>query len=687
MARKNRRPSTHGPLKVRHSDRELFATITSRDQLAAGWRKVWSNAGASGGDRVSVERFARNAWAQLASLHRDLLNGTYRPGPLREVDIPKPAGRGFRRLAIPCVVDRVAQTAAAQVLMPILDAEFEPSSFGYRHGRSVDQAVAQVSLARRDGFNWVLDADIRSYFDNIPHDQLMERWQQSVEPGPLTELILTWLTHARPNGRGVAQGSPLSPVLANLYLDRLDEEFYGRGMRIVRFADDFVILCRSKGGAEAALGKAQRILGEAGLELNAEKTRVIDFEDGFRFLGHLFIRSLAMKTTPERADTEVVTDLLRDVARADRAAEADELSAAATDAENEARGYSAGIRSLHILTRDRRLGLRNKAFVVEEMPVGTATAWRELIAIPYRHIDRIELGPNVTATDEALRHALGTDTMVAYVNGHGETLGWLSDSLVPRAERHLSQARTALDPDARLSLARRLVEARLRNQRAVLRRLLGARAEKPSVVVDTLVKLNLLIGRDGKGVVQHATSIPEVMGYEGEATALWWRSISALAHPDFRFSVRERARGTDPANICLNYLAGQLRRDITVAVHRAGLHPGFGVLHSVSDQRDACVYDLMEEFRAHMIGGLFVYATNRRLVRAEMFTAPTTGTRVSSAGGAALIRSYQARANGKVKSPQSGKRITWQRLMVEQAFSMAKHFEGVCDYRPYIMDY
>ena len=120
---------------------------------------------------------------------------------------------------------------------------------------------------------------------------------------------------------------------------------------------------------------------------------------------------------------------------------------------------------------------------------------------------------------------------------------------------------------------------------------------------------------------------------------------------------------------------------------RAGLHPGFGALHAASDRCDACVYDLMEEFRAHAIGGLFVYCTNRRLVRPEMFERRKGGVRMVSAGGDALIRAYEARVNGKVKSPRSGKRVTWRRLMVEQAFALAAHVEGRAGYRPYIMDY
>ncbi|MEO3430165.1 CRISPR-associated endonuclease Cas1 [Pelagibius sp. CAU 1746] len=687
MARQRKRPASHGPREPRLCDADLFDEAVALERLESAWAKVWSNAGAAGGDGISVKAFFPGAAQRLRRLAEALRDGRYRPGPLRHLDIPKPGG-GLRPLAIPCVVDRIAQTAAADVLTPLLDAEFEPASFAYRPGRSVQQAVQQIARAREDGFTWVVDADIERYFETIPHDELIARWRDSVSDGPLTELIWTWISHAAPQGRGLAQGSPLSPLLANLYLDRLDEAFYDKGTRLVRFADDFVVLCRSSGGAEEAMAKVEGLLAERGLALNRQKSRIADFNRGFRFLGQLFVRSMVMKQAPEDADAEAVDRVLRRIARHDSAAEADAAAEQADEDRQEALGYSPGLRNLHIRTPDRRLGVRNEAFCVEqgEGQPGADVSWREVIAIPHQDVDRIDLAPRVPVTEQALRHALATDTMVAHVDGRGRTLGWTSSSLAPRAGRHMAQAAAYLDPDRRLALARRYVDARLRNQRAVLRRIVAGRQSVPPPVQDALVALNSLIGRGAKGPLYAAPDIAFLMGKEGEGTARWWRAVSVLAPAGFTFAQRDR-EGQDAANICLNFLAWLLARDVSVAVMRAGLHPGFGALHAVSDHRDACVFDMMEIYRAHLVGGLFVYCASRRFVRGDMFTQQESGLRMNRAAGDALIRAYEARVNGRIKSPVRGRRITWRRLMVEQAFALAAHLEDGRDFEPYVMDY
>ena len=690
MPKASRPPPTHGPRRTPLDDAALFDAITARGQLLAAWGRVWANGGASGGDHVTVRHFAVSAAARIARLRHDLRGGSYRPGPLRRVQIPKRSGRGVRGLSIPCVRDRIVQTSAAMALTPLFDEEFEPSSFGYRPGRGVKQAVEAVAKARRDGHEWVVDADIENYFDSIPHDQLMERWRQSVTDGPLTGLVWAWLTHAQPDGRGVAQGSPLSPLLANLYLDRLDEALHGRGLRLVRFADDFVILCRSKSGAEGAMDKAAAVLAEHGLQLNREKSRIADFSRGFRFLGHLFVRSMIMKASSGPVAETKVEKLLREIGRADAVARADALSEAAEETRKKALGYSPGFRVMHIYGADRRLHVRNKAFCVQQGQGGPLRqpVWRELIAVPHDQVDRIDLGPQATATDAALRHALATETPLAWTDGHGQTLGWLHRTLAPRARRHMAQARLFMDERRRLDLARLFVDARLRNQRAALRRLLAGRKEaRPQAVIKALVALNRTIGRGKISRIRQARSIQELMGHEGAAGAAWWKAISALSHPDFRFTARDRKGRADAANICLNFLSWLLQRDISVAVARAGLHPGFGALHGVDDHHDACVYDLMEEFRAPLVGGLFVYAANRRLVRLEMFSRLGDGLHMNNAGAEALIRAYEQRAGGLLKSPRSKKRVTWRRLMVEQAFALAAHMEGLETYAPYIMDY
>lgn len=271
-----------------------------RSNLAAGWARVEENAGAPGADGVSIREFSARMEVEFAALQHEVLAGSYRPEPLLSVWLERP-GKKRRELGIPAVRDRVLQSACALLIGPTLEANFEDCSFAYRQGRSVKQAVARVERLRDEGYRWVVDADINSYFDEIPHEPLLRELSILIPDRGLGALVRQWLacpiqrSHGiDPRPRGIAQGSPLSPLLANLYLDQLDEAMLDENLRIVRFADDFLILCRRPEQAEQALEMTRSVLAQLELRLNPAKTRVAHFNDGFRFLGTLFVRSLAL---------------------------------------------------------------------------------------------------------------------------------------------------------------------------------------------------------------------------------------------------------------------------------------------------------------------------------------------------------------------------------------------------------
>lgn len=258
-------------------DTSLFERTTRLENLEKAWLKARENDGAAGGDGMTLKMYEEGLSIRLMRLQRDLRNGTYVPGPVREVQLPKKDG-GIRPLAIPCIGDRVVQTAAAMILGPLLEAEMEDSSYGYRSGRSVRMAVTRISQHRRNGYTWVVDGDIERYFENVPHALLLERLSRSVSDPLLLDLIGLWLDCGGFDGVGLPQGAPISPLLSNLYLDQIDEEIEGRGIRLVRFADDFVLLCKSKFAAHEALKKMSALLEKYGLKLNPDKTRVVPFE-------------------------------------------------------------------------------------------------------------------------------------------------------------------------------------------------------------------------------------------------------------------------------------------------------------------------------------------------------------------------------------------------------------------------
>lgn len=274
----------------------LFDKVCSELNLSLSAYKVVGKKGSAGVDRQSTSDFSHRRASEIKQLREQLLTGSYRPQAVRRVQIPKPGSTQARPLGIPTVRDRVVQTALVNVIAPIFDNEFHDRSFGFRHGRSCHSALRVVEGLLEDDHVFVVDADLKSYFDTIPKDRLMDLVRAKISDRRILELtqsfldqsILEELREWTPE-KGVPQGAVLSPLLSNLYLNELDHRMANLGYEMVRYADDFVILCRSQEQAEAALEEVKRFVSEAGLTLHPEKTHIVDSrEKSFDFLGYSF---------------------------------------------------------------------------------------------------------------------------------------------------------------------------------------------------------------------------------------------------------------------------------------------------------------------------------------------------------------------------------------------------------------
>jgi len=278
-----------GKIKV-HS---LTGRITSKLVFEA-WRAVRRNRGAAGIDKVSIQMFEQNLEANLDRLMRELKQRTFEPLPARRVYIPKDAkGTKFRPLGIPAVRDRVAQEVLRRLLNPIFEAKFHDHSYGFRPGRSCHDAVEKVLELGRQGYRYVLDADISGCFDNLSHSAIMRELSDVVADGNILGLVEKFLRAGvmeggkiRPTRVGTPQGGVASPLLANIALNVLDWYLQEHGFRFVRYADDFVVLCRSEDEAKEALALVEHFVADRlGLSLSPEKTKVTRFHEGFTFLG------------------------------------------------------------------------------------------------------------------------------------------------------------------------------------------------------------------------------------------------------------------------------------------------------------------------------------------------------------------------------------------------------------------
>jgi len=261
-----------------------------------GWAQVERNAGAAGVDRMSVERFAQAQDFYLAELAGALRDGRYSPQPVRRVYIPK--GKGRRPLGIPAVKDRVVQAALKLVIEPIFEHEFEPRSFGFRQGLGCKDALREVDRYVKAGYCWVVDADLQSYFDTIPHAALLAKVGNRIADGRVLALVGQFLKQDIMDDMkrwtptaGSPQGAVISPLLANIYLHELDVEMREAGLVMIRYADDTVVLCRSREEAQSALARMQEWVNANGLTLHPDKTHLGDCRvdgQGFEFLGYRF---------------------------------------------------------------------------------------------------------------------------------------------------------------------------------------------------------------------------------------------------------------------------------------------------------------------------------------------------------------------------------------------------------------
>jgi RNA-directed DNA polymerase len=279
----------------------LIDKVYALPNLRAAFKRVKANHGGAGVDHQTIEMFESHLEENLEKLSCMLKEGRYQPQAVRRAWIPKPGSKEERPLGIPTVRDRVVQAALLHALEPIFERDFAEQSYGFRPNRGCKDALRRVEELLKAGYHWVVDADLKSYFDTIPHAGMIGRVEEKVSDGRVIEILEAYLKQEVLDGMkswtpegGTPQGAVISPMLSNIYLDPLDHEMARRGTEMVRYADDIVILCRNQAEAETALGQVQQWTAQAGLTLHPEKTRIVDAtsRDGFDFLGYHFERGM-----------------------------------------------------------------------------------------------------------------------------------------------------------------------------------------------------------------------------------------------------------------------------------------------------------------------------------------------------------------------------------------------------------
>jgi len=619
---------------------EPVAVLASEERLVAAWEHVYSNDQQDGSISASVQRFADASDQIIERLAEQLRCGTYQPRPLTLVTIAKDDG-GERELRIPVAEDRVVERAVAVSLGPVFDAHFGPSSFGYRSGLGVSDAVQRVVELRETAMTHGVRTDIRDCFPTIDRARLVRMIEAIVGAGAVLDLATALVERTVRGSRGVrrtrglAQGGSLSPLLSNLYLADFDRELFRRGVTHVRYADDMVLLARSKGNAAEALDLAARAIARGGQTLSDEKTETVSFDEGFAFLGEEFttryppLQEHARRNDPPRRSLYV--------------------------------GYQgAGVRT----AKGRLLVERDDT---------------ELASVPQGHVGRVVLSGSVGFSAGARSWAMYNGIDVVLLSRRGSYMGSMTSYSASEAAFRRAQYQCTESNEWLLALAKRIVFGKSSNQRTLLLRYgAGDSGEPITAAVDEIERY--------RSNLRDAATLDEVRGLEGITARRYWEAFAELIPSELGFAGRVRNPPSDVVNAALGYGYAILLGECVSALIAVGLDPAAGCLHADHQRRPSMALDLMEEFRPMIVDAVVVANVRRRRLTIEHRRdddARPGGVLLTSKGRKSLVKSTEDRLLTRFKHIPSGNRVTYRRAIQLQAAQIAASVRsGLVDYEP-----
>jgi CRISPR-associated protein Cas1 len=681
----------------------LLRKMLTLVMLRRAWDKVAGNNGMAGVDGESIAMLKPDIDTVLRQLASAVISDNYRPQSLLRLWMERP-GKSPRGLAVPAVRDRILQTSLTLVLTPIVEAELEDCSFAYRTGRSVRQAVERAVFYQRQGYHWIVDADIEAFFDIIPHANLLARLQTLAPEPALIDLVKQWL--AAPiqyNGQltypqqGIPQGSPVSPLLANLYLDTLDEALLDANHILIRYADDFIVLAKSKEKAEAALALTRDVLDRLALKLNPLKTRIVQFDEGLEFLGWYFVRSLAFpargnEIAPRLEQSlavlpleESVPDMsLSELMPANPLPKQSELtigheaglqqsiqpeSRDIGDSELELPPLAPLQRTLYLVDHRTRLAVDNQRYRIIQ---GDKT----LLSLPAHQVDQIMLFGAIPVSTQVLQLAARNECSISYLSRYGRYYGRFD----PASSQHVTllQAQFACQADNKFQLAvvRSIIAAKLHNCRLIL-----MRSERHLVSPPALDAAKQRLKQIEQSL-KTADSVESLRGSEGAAAALYWRSFAELIPAPWQFSKRQARPAPDPINALLSLGYTLLYQATAGLLQARGLNAHLGMLHSPRSDHLTLASDLMEVFRAYAVDTCVLKLLHTRQLDFNGHTVHGNTCNLGSETIRIFIRAIEDRFNSVQLHPLSGTAMDLRRIIDHDVLTLIKAFRS-CDANHY----
>jgi len=595
----------------------MFQSWLSADSLLAAWRHVEENGGCAGADAVTITSFSRNLDDEIGELRHLVEGGRYRALPLLPIIVQKPDSSGTRTLLVPTVRDRVLQTAVGRQLGRFFEDEFLECSFAYRPKRSVNSAIARIRYLHRHGFRYVVEADIESFFDRIDHSLLRQRLGQAIADPVLLKLLEHWIAGpvwnghaAHPLRHGIPQGAPISPLLANLFLSDFDLDLEQRGLILIRYADDFLLLSARQEQIAPSLEIAIEKLEALNLQLNSEKTKIGTFEEGFRFLGALFLgegiwipwekhgRNRRVLAVPRPMPPLLVRRWLEPprstmMARAFAAAELEYIYHVEATEEPE-------MAFLYLMEQGSVLRKIGNRLVVEKD--GSI-----LLDTPYHKLESVLLFGNVQVTTQAMSELLDSGIRLSLLTRHGEFRGSLDPSRGKNVPLRIAQFELHRDTERSLGFAKALVGAKIANSAWVLAHFGDRELIRAQACASAVSQL-----QEWRENARTASTLAILNGIEGSAAHLYYDVLMRRNKSEFAWPGRIKHPATDPLNSMLSFAYTLVTNELAGLADAAGLDSYLGCLHQLDYGRHSLALDLVEPFRAPLADRLVLTMANRR---------------------------------------------------------------------------